>query len=70
MEIDKKCTSNSTNEGEPYLTANNQISVPFTADELVKTVEIVFNAGTLFAHAQITEIFIHIKKLVPGKRLH
>ena len=51
------------------MTANNQISVPFTTGELVKTVEIVFNAGTLFAHAQIAEIFIHIKKLVPGERL-
>ena len=46
MAVEKKCTSSSTSEGEPYLTADKkQISVPFTTSKLVKTIEINFNAG-------------------------
>ena len=44
-----------------------QISVPFTASDLVKTVEINFSGP---APAQIAELFIHTKKSVPGKKFY
>ena len=67
MEIEKKCTSSSTREGEPYLTADKkQISVPFTASDPVKTVEINFSGPE---PAQIAELFIHTKKSVPASQV-
>ena len=66
MEIEKKCTSSSTSEGEPYLTADKkQISVPFRASYPVKTIEINFSGPK---PAQIAELFIHTKEPVPGKK--
>ena len=68
MEIEKKCTSSSTSEGEPYLTADKkQISVPFKASDPVKTIEINFSGPE---PAQIAELFIHTKKSVPGKKFY
>ena len=66
MQVEKKCTSSTTSEGEPYLTADKkQISVPFTTSKLVKTIEINFSGPE---PAQIAELFIHTKKSVPGKK--
>ena len=68
MAVEKKCTSSSTSEGEPYLTADKkQISVPYTGSKLVKTIEINFSGPE---PAQIAELFIHVKKSVPGKKLY
>ena len=68
MQVEKKCTSSTTSEGEPYLTADKkQISVPFTTSKLVKTIEINFSGPE---PAQIAELFIHTKKPVPGKKLY
>ena len=44
-----------------------QISVPFTASDPVKTVEINFSGPE---PAQIAELFIHTKKSVPGKNFY
>ena len=53
-ELEKKCTTGLL--GEPYLksSSSKQIKVPFTTNEMVKTLKITFSEN----YGQISEIFI------------
>ena len=57
-ELEKKCTTGLL--GEPYLksSSSKQIKVPFTTNEMVKTLKITFSEN----YGQISEIFIEGSK--------